>query len=149
MNIPSLPEPQQPTRPDPLQPLLPDPLQLPLPEPLEWPGLAEKNISADILRLDKLHPVISGNKWFKLKGYLQEALQSAGHTMITFGGAWSNHLIAAACAARQHGLHAVGIVRGERPPVLSVTLTAAAAYGMQLEFIPRGEYAKKETPDFL
>ncbi len=141
MNIPFLPEPQGLSLPGPLQPLFP--------EPLEWSGLAEKNVSADVLRLDRLHPVISGNKWFKLKGYLQEALQSPGHTVITFGGAWSNHLIAAACAARQHGLSAVGIVRGERPPVLSATLTAAADYGMQLEFIPRGEYAKKETPDFL
>jgi 1-aminocyclopropane-1-carboxylate deaminase len=133
MNIPSLPEPLQPS----------------LPEPLAWPGLTEKNISADILRLDRLHPVISGNKWFKLKGYLHEALQSPGQPVITFGGPWSNHLIAAAYAARQHGLPAIGIVRGERPPVLSATLTAAAAYGMQLEFISRREYAEKEEPGFL
>ena len=120
-----------------------------LPEPLEWPGLAQKNIRADILRLDRIHPVISGNKWFKLKGFLQKALQSPGQPVITFGGPWSNHLIAAACATRQQGLTAIGIIRGERPPVLSATLTAAAAYGMQLEFISRREYAEKETPAFL
>jgi 1-aminocyclopropane-1-carboxylate deaminase len=130
-------------------PSLPEPLEVSAPEPLEWPGLAEKKVSADILRLDKLHPVISGNKWFKLKEYLPEAMQSPGHTLITFGGAWSNHLIAAACAARQLGLSAIGIVRGERPPVLSETLMAAAAYGMQLEFISRHEYTRKEEPDFL
>jgi 1-aminocyclopropane-1-carboxylate deaminase len=130
-------------------PSLPEPLEVSAPEPLEWPGLAEKNVSADIMRLDKLHPVISGNKWFKLKGYLEQALQSPGHLVITFGGAWSNHLIAAAYAARQQGLSAIGIVRGEKPAVLSATLTAAADYGMQLEFISRSEYARKEEPDFL
>src|ERR1700735_3856122 len=95
-------------------PSLPELLEVSASEPLEWPGLAQKNISADILRLDKLHPVISGNKWFKLKGHLQQALQSPGHHVITFGGAWSNHLIAAAYASSRQGLSAVGIVRGER-----------------------------------
>lgn len=133
MNIPSLPGPRQPSP----------------PEPLEWQGLAEKNISADILRLDRLHPVISGNKWFKLKGYLLEAMHSPGRHVITFGGAYSNHLIATAYATRLHGLPSIGIVRGERPPVLSATLTAAAGCGMHLEFISRREYAEKQTPAFL
>jgi 1-aminocyclopropane-1-carboxylate deaminase len=115
-------------------------------ESLSWPELTARDIDADILRLDKLHPVVSGNKWFKLKGYLQEV---SGHSILTFGGAWSNHLIATAYAARQTGLSAIGIVRGERPPVLSSTLEAAAAYGMHLEFISRKEYAKKEQPDSL
>jgi len=118
-------------------------------EPLSWPELTAKNIGADMLRLDKLHPVVSGNKWFKLKGYLQEVLQMSGHSILTFGGAWSNHLIATAYAARQTGLSSIGIVRGERPPVLSPTLDAATAFGMHLEFIPRKEYAEKEQPDFL
>ena len=87
------------------------------------------DINADILRLDQLHPVISGNKWFKLKGHLQQA--SAAHPVITFGGAWSNHLIATAYATRQKGIPSIGIVRGENPPVLSATLIAAAAYGMR------------------
>lgn len=120
-----------------------------LPEPLRWPELAAKNISADILRLDRLHPVVSGNKWFKLKGHLQQALQLSAPPILTFGGPWSNHLIATAYAARQTGLPAIGIVRGERPPVLSATLEAAIALGMQLEFISRRDYAQKEQPDFL
>jgi 1-aminocyclopropane-1-carboxylate deaminase len=57
---------------------------------------------------------------------------------------WSNHLIAAAYATHRQGLTAIGIVRGERPPVLSATLTAAAAYGMQLEFISAGNMQKKK-----
>ncbi len=102
-----------------------------------------------MLRLDKLHPVVSGNKWFKLKGYLQLALQSPANPIITFGGAWSNHLLATAYAARQAGLDAIGIVRGEQPATGSATLEAASSYGMQLEFISRGEYAEKESPGFL
>ena len=99
--------------------------------------------------MDLLHPVISGNKWFKLKNYLQQAQQTAANSVITFGGPWSNHLIATAFAAREAGFDAVGIVRGERPPVLSSTLSTAIRYGMKLEFISRKDYAGKTSPDFL
>ena len=117
-------------------------------ESLQWPEASGRHITIDVLRLDRLHPVVSGNKWFKLKGYLQEALQSAGpRTIVTFGGAWSNHLAATAYAAQKAGLEAIGIVRGERPPVPSATLEMAAACGMQLEFITRREYAGKNLPD--
>jgi 1-aminocyclopropane-1-carboxylate deaminase len=118
-------------------------------QPLQWPGAAANNIPTDILRLDQLHPVLSGNKWFKIKGHLQQALQSSGNRIITFGGPWSNHLIATAYAARQAGLAVTGIVRGEKPPILSATLTAAMEYGMQLEFVSRREYREKNEPDFL
>jgi 1-aminocyclopropane-1-carboxylate deaminase len=113
------------------------------------PEGAYKNISTDVLRLDLLHPVISGNKWFKLKGHLQQALQSSAGPIITFGGAWSNHLIATAYATREAGLSAIGIVRGERPSVLSATLSSALQYGMHLEFISRQDYAEKTSPRFL
>lgn len=99
-----------------------------------------------MLRLDRLHPVVSGNKWFKLSEHLRLA---AGSTILTFGGAWSNHLVATAYAAREAGLKAIGIVRGERSPALSDTLQEATAYGMQLEFISRQQYAEKEQPQFL
>ena len=100
-----------------------------------------------MLRLDRLHPIVSGNKWFKLQRHLQLA---AGHSAIlTFGGAWSNHLVATAYAAREAGLEAIGIVRGEQPAILSDTLQEAAGYGMQLEFITRRQYADKEQPFFL
>jgi 1-aminocyclopropane-1-carboxylate deaminase len=110
---------------------------------------AQDNITADVLRLDRLHPVISGNKWFKLKNYLQQAQRSAANPIITFGGAWSNHLIATAFAAREARLDAVGIVRGEKPRVLSTTLSAALRYGMQLEFISRRDYSEKSSAHFL
>jgi 1-aminocyclopropane-1-carboxylate deaminase/D-cysteine desulfhydrase-like pyridoxal-dependent ACC family enzyme len=116
---------------------------------LSLPELTERNVSAGVLRLDKLHPVISGNKWFKLKNHLQAAMKKSSQQFITFGGAWSNHIVAAAYAAQQTGLRAIGIIRGERPAVLSDTLRAAADYGMQLEFISRNAYKQKDDPVFL
>ena len=108
-----------------------------------------QQIGLDVLRLDKIHPIISGNKWFKLKGWLQLATAGASRQIVTFGGAWSNHIIAAAYAAKLAGLRATGIIRGEEPARLSDTLQAAAGYGMQLEFISRGTYQQKEDPAFL
>ncbi len=109
-----------------------------------WPSeLTDKLLSADILRLDKIHPVISGNKWFKLKYHISEALGNGYQSVVTCGGAWSNHVVAAAYAARQAGLAATGIIRGERPARLSQTLIDSLAYGMQLTFVSRSLYAAK------
>ena len=115
-------------------------------EPLQWPELTAQHLGADVLRLDKLHPIVSGNKWFKLQKHLQLAGTSP---ILTFGGAWSNHLVATAYAAKQAGLTAIGIVRGEQSFARSAALQDAAAYGMQLEFISRQQYAEKEQPGFL
>ena len=116
---------------------------------LSLPELAERHVYADVLRLDKLHAVISGNKWFKLKNHLQAAMKKSSQQFITFGGAWSNHIVAAAYAAQQTGLRAIGIIRGEKPAVMSDTLRSAADYGMQLEFISREVYKQKDDPVFL
>ncbi len=110
---------------------------------LQLPEFLIKDLKVDILRLDTIHPVVSGNKWFKLKYYLQEALEKHVHTIITFGGAWSNHIIATAYISRLHGFHAIGIIRGERPLKLSQTLLDAEEYGMALEFINRDLYSQK------
>lgn len=116
---------------------------------LELPELVQQDISVHVLRLDKIHPVISGNKWFKLKNHLQAAKKKSSQYIITFGGAWSNHIIAAAYATQQAGFRAVGIIRGEKPDLLSHTLRAAADHGMLLEFISREEYKLKDDPAFL
>jgi len=108
-----------------------------------------RDLHVDVLRLDQLHPVVSGNKWFKLKGHLHQALITPDSPILTFGGAWSNHLVATAFAARQLGLTSIGIVRGERPARLSATLENAIAYGMSLSFISREEYSRKDQPIFL
>jgi 1-aminocyclopropane-1-carboxylate deaminase len=102
-----------------------------------------------ILRLDKLHPLISGNKWFKLRYYLDEAKTLQKKKIVTFGGAWSNHLLATAAAARLYGFHATGIIRGGEAPWLSTTLQQAKQLGMQLIFIPREDYKNKYVPPEL
>ncbi|HWB91801.1 MAG TPA: pyridoxal-phosphate dependent enzyme [Puia sp.] len=116
-------------------------------EPLHWPELTAQQLHADVLRLDQLHPVVSGNKWFKLHRHLQLAANHS--TILTFGGAWSNHLVATAYAAREAGFQTIGMVRGERPSAFTDTLQEAAGYGMRLEFLTRGQYADKEQPVFL
>lgn len=106
----------------------------------------DNEISADVLRLDKIDPVISGNKWFKLRYYLEEARALHKKGILTFGGAWSNHIIATAAVCRVNGLSAVGIIRGEEPRQLSTTLLHAKELGMQLVFISRTAYQNKEIP---
>jgi len=107
-----------------------------------------KKITVKVVRLDKIHPVVSGNKLFKLYYFLQEALQSDHKTILTFGGAYSNHLVATAFACQACGLKSIGIVRGERPEQLSLTLQHCMNFGMQLKFISRELYTKKEGDYF-
>lgn len=89
------------------------------------------------LRLDLLHPVVSGNKLFKLKYYIEEALSNHQRGIVTIGGPYSNHLVASAYAAKESKLESIGLVRGEKPARLSDTLRDCQAYGMELEFISR------------
>ena len=102
---------------------------------------SQKKIRLDILRLDKIHPVVSGNKWFKLQHYIPDAAEKGFHTLLTFGGAYSNHIAATAYAAKEFGVKAIGIIRGEEPRQWSHTLQEAATLGMQLIFLPRKEFA--------
>lgn len=106
--------------------------------------LQPDNLLLDVLRLDEIHPVISGNKWFKLKYYLQQAIQTGKTTIATFGGPYSNHIIAAAFACKQAGLNCVGFIRGEKPSDPSGTLLMAAAAGMELIFVSREEYKNRQ-----
>jgi 1-aminocyclopropane-1-carboxylate deaminase/D-cysteine desulfhydrase-like pyridoxal-dependent ACC family enzyme len=112
---------------------------------LHLPLVQHAGVAIDVLRLDELHPVISGNKYFKLKYYLQAALRQKKHTLVSFGGAYSNHLVAMAYAARQLQLQSVGIIRGERPAHLSHTLQLAAELGMRFQFVSRTEYREKKN----
>lgn len=108
-------------------------------------GYYDFRATVDVLRLDLLHSVISGNKWFKLKYHLQEATKDH-KALLTFGGAFSNHIVATAAAAKSAGLQSIGIIRGEKPPVLSHTLVQAQAYGMLLFFTSRDSYSQKKIP---
>lgn len=113
-------------------------------QPIASSWLTEKDLTLDVLRLDLIHPVISGNKWFKLQYYLKEAQQLQKSTVATFGGAYSNHIIATAFACKVYGLESVGIIRGEKPATYSHTLQHAVHYGMKLVFISRDQYKEKE-----
>jgi 1-aminocyclopropane-1-carboxylate deaminase len=105
------------------------------------------NVEVDVLRLDKIHPIISGNKWFKLKEYLKEAERSGKKNILTFGGAWSNHILATAAACKIFNFKTIGIIRGEEPKTLSDTLLDAIKHEMQLFFINRSAYTNKQIPD--
>lgn len=104
-----------------------------------------------VKRLDLVHPQISGNKFFKLKYNFLDAQRQGFKKVLTFGGAYSNHIAAAAYAAHACGFASAGIIRGEelaaRP--LNATLQAAQQFGMQLRFISREQYRQKHTAEFL
>ncbi len=104
----------------------------------------------DMLRLDAVHPVVSGNKWYKLKYNLQYAQLNGYISILTFGGAYSNHLVATAAAAQLSGIKAIGIVRGNyATDNLTPTLQQCMNHGMQLHFVSREEYDKKEDKTYL
>ncbi|MBS1497512.1 MAG: pyridoxal-phosphate dependent enzyme [Bacteroidetes bacterium] len=120
------------------------------PENIEINHIDTANTSIKLLvaRLDKIHPIVSGNKLFKLHYFLQDALQSTHKTILTFGGAYSNHLVATAFACKAYQLNCIGIVRGEKPQALSATLQQCIKLGMQLHFISREEYKNNEAESF-
>lgn len=109
--------------------------------------LSQKNIALDVLRLDLLHPVISGNKWFKLKYNIQAARAENKNGLLSFGGAYSNHLHALAYAGKEFGMKTIGIIRGER--VENPTLHDCEKWGMQLCYISRSDYRLKTEEHFL
>ena len=96
-------------------------------------------------RDDLVHPVITGNKWRKLRYLLPEVLASGAATVLTFGGAYSNHLRAVAAAARAAGLGSIGVVRGEERP-FNDGLAGAVADGMRLHYLDRATYRRKDDP---
>ena len=110
-------------------------------------SLKEKNISLSIARLDKIHEDVSGNKIFKLHYFIEECLRSSHKTLITFGGAFSNHLVATAFLCSQKGIKSFGIVRGEEPQILSHTLERCKDLGMSLKFISRQNYKNFDSDD--
>ena len=108
-------------------------------------------VKITVKRLDLVHPQISGNKFFKLKYNFLDAQRQGFKKVLTFGGAYSNHIAAAAYAAHACGFASAGIIRGEelaaRP--LNPTLQTAQQFGMQLRFISREQYRLKHTAEFL
>lgn len=104
------------------------------------PVLAQYDIELWIKREDNLHPIISGNKWRKLKYILNHALKQGSTRIVTMGGAHSNHLHALAFMGHALGLKTTGIVRGERPAELNPTLKDIIDWGMNLNFVSRSAF---------
>lgn len=102
-------------------------------------------------RDDLLHPLVSGNKWRKLKYNLLAAQAQQHHTLLTFGGAYSNHLYATAAAGRVFGFSTIGIVRGDElaDAPLNPTLSFCQSGGMRLHFVSRADYRRKDDSAFL
>jgi 1-aminocyclopropane-1-carboxylate deaminase/D-cysteine desulfhydrase-like pyridoxal-dependent ACC family enzyme len=102
----------------------------------------------DVFFLDALHPGL-GNKYYKLSANLASIKQKNIATVVSFGGAWSNHLLGLARLGRKAGLNTVGVVRGEQAEPLTAMLADARAAGMQLVFVSRSLYRSKASPEFL
>lgn len=114
---------------------------------VSWCG--NKIAELAMLRLDVLHSVISGNKWYKLKYNIEHCLDNDIHCVLTFGGAYSNHLVATAAMARLSGLQSIGIVKGTYAENnLTPTLQSCLDYEMQLVFVTNEEYNRKEDKEW-
>lgn len=113
------------------------------------PLLQEKGIELSVLRLDQVHPLVSGNKFFKLQYNLEEAKKLGKKVILTFGGAFSNHIFATASAARIEGFESIGVIRGEELDGQNPTLIHAKSQGMILHFVDRESYRHKNSPEFL
>ena len=111
--------------------------------------LKDKEIKLFIKRIDLIHPFISGNKWYKLKYNLLEAKKQNINTILTFGGAYSNHISATSFAAKEKGFKSIGIIRGEETLPLNDTLDFAKEQGMSIYYVSRSEYRKKHKQDFI
>jgi 1-aminocyclopropane-1-carboxylate deaminase/D-cysteine desulfhydrase-like pyridoxal-dependent ACC family enzyme len=113
-------------------------------------GAADRaGVGLYLKRDDLIHPQISGNKWRKLKYNLLEAHRRGHRTLLTFGGAYSNHLYAVAAAGREFGFHTVGMVRGEETLPLNPTLAFAWSCGMTVAYVPREQYRHKTDAGWL
>ncbi|WP_439487789.1 1-aminocyclopropane-1-carboxylate deaminase/D-cysteine desulfhydrase [Algoriphagus sp.] len=118
-------------------------------ESLSHPILTNFGLELSVKRLDLVHSDVSGNKFFKLKHNLEQAKSEGKNKVLTFGGAFSNHIYATSQAAKAQGLESIGLIRGEEAQPLNHTLSSAKEAGMQLHFIDRTTYRKKTEPEFL
>lgn len=121
-------------------------------ERIDIPVFNQHQVAVYLKREDMIHPFISGNKWRKLKYVLADARNKNTNTLVSFGGAYSNHLVALACCGAMYGFKTVAFVRGEE--VNNYMLGLCKTYGMQLIFTSREDYKNKQqlfdqytTPD--
>ena len=122
---------------------------------IQLPILEEKKLELFIKREDLIHPFVSGNKFRKLKHNLFAAKNQQKETLLTFGGAFSNHIVATAVAASLNGFKSIGIIRGEelgkdleKTLATNATLREAHKSGMTFEFVSRTAYRNKSSQEF-
>ena len=112
------------------------------------PWLVERGVQLSVLRLDQVHPTIAGNKWYKLKYNLRRAEEEELATLLTVGGAYSNHLHATAAAGKAYGFRTIGIVRGEAHRPLNPTLQCCHEQGMELHYVSREQFRQRSETSF-
>lgn len=115
---------------------------------LTSPLLDNAKVRLFVKRDDLIHPQFGGNKWRKLKYNLIQAKNNNVDTLLTFGGAWSNHIYATAAAGRHFGFKTIGLIRGEKHQPLNPTLSFAKECGMQLHYLDRKQYRQKNDASF-
>ncbi len=115
---------------------------------IRLPMLETAGVQLLVKREDMNHPFVSGNKWWKLRYNLEEAIRQK-KKILTFGGAYSNHLYATAAAANELSIESIGIVRGELTLPLNPTLAFVKKNGMTLEYVSREQYRTKTSEDFI
>jgi 1-aminocyclopropane-1-carboxylate deaminase len=98
-----------------------------------------------MLRLDLVHPIVSGNKWYKLKEYLLQAKEQKADTLASFGGPYSNHIVALAYAGHYLGLKTIGYIRTNADEPITPSLQEAIGYGMQLIYLGRTHFQEKKN----
>jgi len=116
--------------------------------PVKLPNVTS-NINVLMKRIDLVHPIISGNKWYKMKYNIVEMNRLGIDTLLTFGGAYSNHIHAAARAGKIFGFKTIGLLRGEEHLPLNETLKSAVDDGMELHYIDRATFRERESEEFL
>ena len=117
---------------------------------VEIPDLVQRGIKLYVKRDDLIHSEVSGNKWRKLKYNIEQVYQGKFDGVFTFGGAFSNHLVATASACHQLGLKSIGFVRGDELNINSnETLARCHSLGMELRFLPREEYALRYDKHYI
>ena len=117
--------------------------------PIITPENSPFGVTVFVKRLDLVHPLVSGNKFFKLKYNLQHARKKGHDTLLTFGGAYSNHIYATSAATKSDNFKAIGIIRGEATTELNPTLSFAKKNGMLLSYMDRKQYRQKHTTEVI
>ncbi|AEA68040.1 pyridoxal-phosphate dependent enzyme [Pseudomonas brassicacearum] len=115
-------------------------------EPLHLDWLARAGVEVAVLRLDRIDPLISGNKWFKLVHHLRAAHEAGAEGVMSLGGAYSNHLHALAAAGKRFGFPTAGLLRGQ--PQDTPTVRDLKAFGMDLHWLGYGGYRERHAPGF-